>query len=87
MIILPIDATKNYNVVGVHLNEPECVGKKNATHWILTTQRYVRIIHRIYKIRKNTKLKILEVMHHLLSIVILSARLADLTISLKDHIL
>ena len=47
MIMLPIDATKNYNVVGVHLNEPECVGKKNATHWILTTQRYVRVNNEI----------------------------------------
>ena len=39
-ILLPLDATKNYNVVGVHLNEPECAGSKNATHWILQTKRY-----------------------------------------------
>ena len=40
-ILLPLDVTKHYNVVGVHLNEPECAGSKNSTHWILETKRYV----------------------------------------------
>ena len=39
-ILLPLDVTKRYNVVGVHLNEPECAGSKNSTHWILETKRY-----------------------------------------------
>lgn len=39
-ILLPLDVTKDYNVVGVHLNEPECAGSKNSTHWILETKRY-----------------------------------------------
>ena len=39
-ILLPLDVTKHYNVVGVHLNEPECAGSKNSTHWILETKRY-----------------------------------------------
>ena len=41
-ILLPLDVTKRYNVVGVHLNEPECAGSKNSTHWILETKRYFK---------------------------------------------
>ena len=39
VITLPIDATNGYHVIGVHLNEPDCVGNKNETHWVLTTKR------------------------------------------------
>ena len=39
IIALPIAATSTYDVVGVHLNEAQCEGKKNQTHWILTTKR------------------------------------------------
>ena len=39
VITLPIDATNGYHVIGVHLNEPDCVGNKNQTHWVLTTKR------------------------------------------------
>ena len=39
VITIPINITKEYDVVGVHLNEAECVGTQNKTHWILTTRR------------------------------------------------
>lgn len=38
IIALPLAAAQPYDVVGMALNEPHCLGTKNQTHWVLKTQ-------------------------------------------------